>query len=134
MTTKEIRPVECINYDSIDPTERHPRYYIIQYIESEYAVYREYPSYCIDDALDTFADWSREALPGLTPDPEYIADMQADARKDGREDEDFYVNDFYLRAGNDSEWLETPLAILEVTLAQLDEASIIIVAPKGREA
>ena len=127
--------IECINYDCIDPNDKDPHYYIIRYIEGSYAVYSEYRDFSEADALDAFADYSRDAYPGYTPDDARIEELRADAIADGYVDrgngeDETYIEDFYVRAGNDSAWLETPEIIERVTLDEIDRREWVIVPPK----
>ena len=100
-----------IEYDA-----RHggSKYYYIAYIEGGYLVYKEYPSFCAQEAIDLFADWIVDNAPGFVPSEDYIAELRADAIKEDREDEEDYIRDFYMQAGNDSHWIEKPSVLCEV--------------------
>ena len=102
--------------------------HLIRYIEGAYAVYTLRDN--ITEALDIFADYSRDALPGLTPDDDYIDELIAEAVKDKRDDPDDYVNDFYIRAGNDGAWLSMPGAIDTVRAGDCNISTVAIV-PKA---
>lgn len=130
-----MEQIECVNYDCIDADDKRPEYFIIRYVEGSYAVYKEYPAYCEDNALDAFADFSRDRWPGFTPSPEYIEELRADAIADGHIDDgnggdEVYIEDFYMRAGNDGAWLEMPAAMECLTLAELDAREWTIIPPK----
>lgn len=84
--------------------------HLLRYRHGAYAVYT-----CRNDAgeaMDIFADYSRDALPGFTPDDGYIDELIADAVRDGHGDNpEAYVDDFFMRAGNDGGWIDMPEAI-----------------------
>jgi hypothetical protein len=111
-----------INWESIDIEydARHggSKYYYIAYSEGGYLVYKEYPAFCEQDAIDLFADWIVDNAPGYIPSDDRIAELRAGAIKDGRDDDESYINDFYMRAGNDSHWIEMPSIMREVNEAE----------------
>jgi len=115
----EIINADCVDRDS--PVRYPVGYFWIRYDGISFLVGKEYPAFTAQDALDTLADWAPDEghAPGLMPSEERIAELMADARKDGREDEEAYVEDYYTRAGNASEWIETPAMIEELSELEL---------------
>ena len=116
--------IEIVNPDAIDRTR--PRMYPVGYFWMRY----EYGSYlvgkdggigCAQDAMDELADWLPDHAPGYIPDDETIADLMKQARDDGRDDDEMYVEERYIRAGNDSHWTEMPVAIEEIREDELIE-------------
>ena len=115
-----------INSDSIDSEydSRHggSKYYRIGYPFGSFIVYKEYPSFSEQDALDTFADWAIDNAPGYCADERHIEELREDAIKHNRDDEDIYVDEYYIRAGNDSHYICMPECIDFWSQSDLDNA------------
>lgn len=73
---------------------------------------------CDQDAIDALLDYFEEEnkYPGLWSryEDEYIQELIADAKKDGREDDMDYVYDFYIQGGNSGIFLHDPYQTIEI--------------------
>jgi hypothetical protein len=112
-----LENIDIANRNSIDYTEKRRIYFriLFAYPLGSYYVYKEYPSFSEQDALDVLADWMVDNAPGYCPDDARIAELIADAQVDNRANDEEYVNDFYMRAGNDGHYIDIPALIETVS-------------------
>lgn len=70
----------------------------------------------LSDAHDAVADYcKKKGYMGYFADPDYIEELRMDAKNDGREDEDAYVEERYCSAGNEGDYFCNILTVDELT-------------------
>ena len=116
--------ISIINAKNIDREydEKHNgvSYYWIRYIDCSFLVGKEYPAYSIEDAIDSFADWQVDNALGLGAEESYLEELRSDATKDEKDSEE-YVDEYYMRAGNDSHYIRMPEVVEFITEKELIE-------------
>ena len=117
--------IKVINADAIDPDDKRHQFFILAGQYWTFAVYKEYCSYCEQDALDELADYAAEHAPGIMgsidgEETEHVKELRADGIADGHENEgDGFVSDYYVRAGNCGDWIELPVVIELLTAEEI---------------
>ena len=113
--------IPIVNADMIDDYTAQ-RYHVFGFPLGNFGIYLAVASLAgLDDmqsALNELADALPEYAPGLMGDPDYIAELQADAVRDGR-DIDEYVDEVYICAGNASDYIDMPSCYHYVNYADL---------------
>lgn len=118
--------IQIVNWKSLDRKEKLDRmfFYLIGFPSGNfgciYAIYKEYPKYSEQDAMDTFADWQVNNANGFGLSKKYEEELIEGARKDNR-DEYEYIEESYIRAGNDGHYIEIPSYIEEISFQELKE-------------
>ena len=113
--------IKVIN--TVDAEDKTKRFYVIGGQGYMYAVYKEYPRYSGQDALDCLSDYAAENAPGLMgsidgEETDYVRELRADGIAEGYDnDGDGYIGDYYTRAGNCGDWIENP-AVIELLTAE----------------
>ena len=123
--------ITVINADAIDLDENNKRFYYIAGPYWSFLVYKDSAIRNEQDALDELADYAADHAPGIMgsidgEETDHVKELRADGIAEGYDNEgDGFISDFYIRAGNCSDWIETPTIIEEHTedsfLARLGE-------------